>query len=145
MTSIATIKDIEIDQLDMLKSLGIRTTEKLLEAASTKRGRRLLAERSAAAAVTSTSFGYFDEQQLLRWANIADKLRIKGMGREYAELLCHAGVDTVRELKFRNAAHLAQSMATVNFTRSLVRFLPPQPLVTRWIEQAKSLPQMISY
>jgi predicted RecB family nuclease len=145
MTAITIIKDIEPDQIDMLKSLGIRTTEKLLEAASTRQGRRLLAERSAAAAITSTAFGYFDEQQLLRWANIADKLRIKGMGKEYAELLCHAGVDTVRELQFRNAGRLARSMATVNFTRSLVRFLPPQPLVTRWIEQAKTLPQMISY
>ena len=80
-----------------------------------------------------------------RWANIADKLRIKGMGKEYAGLLCEVGVDTVAELQYRNPARLAKSMAEANKKRKLVRFLPSEKLVTRWVEHARKLPRKITY
>jgi hypothetical protein len=86
-----------------------------------------------------------DEKRLLRWANIADKLRIRGMGKEYAGLLREVGVDTVRELRYRNPERLAKSMAEANKRRKLVRFLPSEKLVQRWVEQAKKLPQKITY
>ena len=132
--SISAIEDIGADDADKLKSVGIRTTEKLLEAAKSPSGRRQLA------AMTK-----LDEKRLLRWANIADKLRIRGMGKEYAGLLCEVGVDTVRELRYRNPARLAKSMAEANKRRKLVRFLPSEKLVQRWVEQAKKLPQKITY
>ena len=56
----------------------------------------------------------FDEKQLLCWANVADRMRIKGISKEYAELLQAAGVDTVKELKYRNPANLAKAMADAN-------------------------------
>jgi predicted RecB family nuclease len=132
--SIAAIDDIDADEAETLKSVGIRTTEKLLEAAKSPKGRKLLAAKTT-----------LDERQLLRWANIADKLRIKGMGKEYAGLLCEVGVDTVKELQFRNPARLAKSMAEANKKRKLVRFLPSEKLVTRWVEHARKLPQKITY
>ena len=132
--SIAAIDDIDADEAEALKSVGIRTTEKLLEAAKSPKGRKLLAAKTT-----------LDERQLLRWANIADKLRIKGMGREYAGLLCEVGVDTVKELQYRNPARLAKSMAEANKKRKLVRFLPSEKLVTRWVEHARKLPQKITY
>ena len=67
-----------------LKSAGIRTTEALLEAARTAKGRKALA--------TKTNL---TEQQLLEWANIADCMRIPGMGKAKAELLRATGVTTV--------------------------------------------------
>ena len=132
--SISAIEDIDTDDAEKLKSVGIRTTEKLLEAAKSPSGRRQLA------AMTK-----LDERRLLRWANIADKLRIRGMGKEYAGLLCEVGVDTVRELRYRNPGRLAKSMADANKRRKLVRFLPPEKLVRRWVEHAKKLPQKITY
>jgi hypothetical protein len=132
--SISAIEDIDADDTEKLKSVGIRTTEKLLEAAKSPSGRRQLA------AMTK-----LDERRLLRWANIADKLRIRGMGKEYAGLLCEVGVDTVRELRYRNPERLAKSMAEANKRRKLVRFLPSEKLVQRWVEQAKKLPQKITY
>ena len=86
-----------------------------------------------------------DEKKLLRWANIADKLRIKGMGKEYAGLLREVGVDTVKELKYRNPGRLARAMAEANKKRKLVRFLPSEKLVTRWVEHARKLPLKITY
>jgi predicted RecB family nuclease len=132
--SITAIEDIDADDAKALKSVGIRTTEKLLEAAKSPKGRKFLAGKTE-----------LDEKKLLRWANISDKLRIKGMGREYAALLCAVGVETVKELRYRNPARLAKAMAEANKKRKLVRFLPSEKLVTRWVEHARKLPQKITY
>ena len=131
---ITAIADIDADEAEALKSVGIRTTEKLLEAAKSPKGRKLLAARTQ-----------LDEKSLLRWANIADKLRIKGMGKEYACLLCEVGVDTVKELRYRNPERLAQAMAEANRKRKLVRLLPSVNLVTRWVDGARKLQAKISY
>ena len=132
--SITAIEEIDGDDAKALKSVGIRTTEKLLEAAKSPKGRKFLAAKTE-----------LDEKKLLRWANIADKLRIKGMSREYAGLLCAVGVETVKELRYRNPARLAKAMAEANKKRKLVRFLPSEKLVTRWVEHAQKLPQKITY
>jgi hypothetical protein len=132
--SITAIEDIDPDEVDALKSAGLRTAEKLLDAASSPKGRKILAVKTG-----------IDERRLLHLANIADKLRIKGMGNGYAGLLCAVGVDTVKELKYRNPERLAKSMADANKKRKLVRFLPSEKLVTRWVEHAKKLPLKITY
>jgi hypothetical protein len=117
-----------------LKPAGIRTTGKLLEAAKDPKGRKQLAAKINV-----------DEKRVLRWANMADRMRIKGVGEDYAELLEAAGVDTVRELKYRNPANLAKAIADVNAKRKLVRLLPSEKAVGRWIEHAKKLPLKITY
>ncbi len=117
-----------------LKSCGIRTTGRLLESAKDPKGRKVLAERTG-----------IDEKCVLRIANMADRMRIKGVGEEYAGLLEAAGVDTVKELKYRNPCNLAKAMATANTQRKLVRLLPSEKLIGRWIEHAKKLPLKISY
>ena len=101
-----------------LKALGIRTTEKLLELAATAKDRKILAEKLDVS-----------EQTVLRWANLADRMRIKGVREPYAELLKFAGVDTVKELKYRNPAKLAQAMADANAKRKLVQLLPSEKRV----------------
>lgn len=132
--SIAELEACEPGIAARLKSIGIRTTAKLLEAAKDPKGRKVLAERTG-----------LSPQCLLRAANIADKMRIKGIGGEYAELLEAAGVDTVRALKYRNPANLAKKMAEANKQRKLVRSLPSEKSIERWIEDAKKLPIKISY
>ncbi len=72
-------------------------------------------------------------------------MRIKGMGRGYSSLLHAVGVDTVRELRFRKPANLAKAMAEANAKRKLVRFLPSEKLIVRWVEQANKLPLKITY
>jgi hypothetical protein len=86
-----------------------------------------------------------DEKRILGWANLVDRMRIKGVGEDYAALLQAAGVDTIRELKYRNPERLAQAMADANAKRRLVRVLPSGRAVERWIESAKRLPPKISY
>jgi hypothetical protein len=131
---IADIAGIEPEMVAILKSHGVRTTAKLLEAAKNPKGRKALAEKTG-----------INEKSLLCWANMADRMRIKGVGEEYAGLLEAAGVDTVKELKYRNPCNLAKAIATANTQRKLVRLLPSEKLIGRWIEHAKKLPLKISY
>ncbi|MGH6790691.1 MAG: DUF4332 domain-containing protein [Pseudolabrys sp.] len=131
---ITDIEGIDRDVATALKSAGIRSTGRLLEVARTVKGRKALAARTG-----------IDEKQLLCWANVADRMRIRGISKEYAELLQAAGVDTVKELKYRNPANLAQAMAEANKRRKLVRLLPSEKVVVRWIDHAKKLPLKITY
>jgi hypothetical protein len=131
---ITDIDGIDGDVAGVLKSVGIRSTDRLLEAARTVKGRKVLSEKTG-----------FSERQLLYWANVADRMRIKGVRKEYAELLQAAGVDTVKELKYRNPLNLAKAMADANRKRKLVHVLPSEKMVRRWIESAKLLPQKITY
>ncbi|MBN9583233.1 MAG: DUF4332 domain-containing protein [Afipia sp.] len=117
-----------------LKALGIRTTAALLDKASTPRGRKALAASTG-----------ISEQQLLAWANVADCMRIKGMGKAKAELLRAAGVVTVREFVMRNPERLAQAMRDANDKRKLVQVLPSDKSVARLIEHARKLPLKITY
>jgi len=119
---------------EKLRSAGIRTTDRLLDAAKSPRDRKLLAEKTG-----------LDEKRILGWANLADRMRIKGVGEDYAGLLQAAGVDTVKELKYRNPAKLAKAMAEANAKRKLVRILPSDQVVERWIERAKRLQLKITY
>jgi hypothetical protein len=112
----------------------IRTTEKLLEASKTVKDRRILAEKLGVA-----------EQTVLRWANLADRMRIKGVREPYAELLKDAGVDTVRELKYRNPGRLADAMAAANAKRKRVNLLPTAKRVEHWIANARKLEPKIRY
>ena len=117
-----------------LKTLGIRTTDALLEAARTVKGRKALAARTG-----------ITEQQLLEWANVSDYMRIPGMGKAKVNLVRAAGVTTVRELALRNPARLAQNMKEVNTRRRLVRVLPSEKSVEQLIAQARKLQPKISY
>jgi predicted flap endonuclease-1-like 5' DNA nuclease len=85
------------------------------------------------------------ESQLLKWANMADLMRISGVGSEFSELLEAAGVDTVKELRNRNAENLAAKMAEVNATKKLTRSVPSGKVVTGWVEQAKTLEPLITH
>ncbi len=131
---ITAIEGLDADDAKTLKSVGIRTTAKLLERAQSPKGRRILSAKTG-----------LSEKVLLHWANCADRMRIKGMGRGYSSLLHAVGVDTVRELRFRKPANLAKAMAEANAKRKLVRFLPSEKLIVRWVEQANRLPLKITY
>jgi len=132
--AVMDIKGIGPLMADKLKKVGIRTTAKLLETAASAKGRKELAARIGV-----------DEKTILRWANLVDRMRIKGIGEDYAQLLQEVGVDTVKELKYRNVAKLASAMREVNKKNKLVRLLPSERRVQRWVDAAKVLPLKITY
>lgn len=117
-----------------LLAAGIKTTEQLLAAAKDPKGRKDLAGKTG-----------IDEARVLKWANMADLMRIKGVGEEYSELLEAAGVDTVKELKTRKPENLHAAMLAANEKRKLVRAMPSPKVVAEWVTQAKDLPPMMTY
>lgn len=119
---------------DKLIAAGVNKTSDLLDRGASAKGRTELA------AATGLS-----KEQILKWVNMADLMRVKGVGEEYSELLEAAGVDTVKELRNRKAENLTEKMAEVNESRKLVRRAPNLSEVTRWVEFAKTLDPMVSH
>ena len=134
MAKILQIEGIGPTYAQKLTATGITTTDALLEAGATPKGREELSEQTGIA-----------ESLILEWVNLADLFRIKGVGEEYSDLLEEAGVDTVVELSRRNAENLHAKILEVNETKQLVRRPPALSVVQRWIEQAKSLPRKVEY
>jgi len=117
-----------------LGAVGIANTGQLLDRAKDPKGRRTLAEEAG-----------IDGTYILKWANMADLMRIKGVGEEYSELLEVAGVDTVKELRTRNPENLHAKMTEINAEKKLVRVLPGADTVGDWVAQAKDLPPVMTY
>ena len=119
---------------ELLRQQGIDTADKLLQAAGSPAGRKELAGRTA-----------ISESRLLKWVNMCDLFRIKGVAGQFAELLEGAGVDTIRELRTRNAHNLALQLSEINEAERLCRTSPPERTVADWIRQAKSLQPMVTH
>ncbi len=119
---------------EKLRAIGIKSVTALLEKGATKKGRQEIAEKTG-----------LSDQLILKWVNMADLYRIQGIGSEYAELLEAAGVDTVKELRNRNAENLLAKMKEVNAEKKLVRQLPNLKMVQSWIDHAKTLEPKVSY
>jgi hypothetical protein len=131
---ITDIRGIGADTALILRSEGIRTTMALLQCAKTPKQRLKIAGKVGA-----------DDKRVLDWVTSADRMRVKGVGWEYSELLSAAGVKTVKELRFRNPQKLVDQMTQANNRRKLVRLLPSVKVVQRWIESAQKLPPAIRY
>ena len=117
-----------------LKDAGIKSTAALLEACAKKSGRKKVADDTG-----------ISEKLILEWTNLADLMRIKGIGKQFSELLEAAGVDTVKELRNRNAENTAAKMAEVNAEKKLTRSVPAASMVADWVAQAKTMDPIIEY
>ncbi len=117
-----------------LRDAGISTTEELLEACATKRGREKTAEATG-----------ISGKLILKWTNHADLFRIKGVAGQFSELLEAAGVDTVKEFRHRTAENLYKKMVEINDARNLCNRVPSATELQRMIDQAKELEPIITY
>ena len=134
MTNLADIEGIGATHADKLKAAGVGSVEALLKSAATPKQRADLAASSG-----------ISERLVLRWTNMADLFRIKGVGEQYSDLLEAAGVDTVPELAGRKPENLHAKLAEVNAEKKLVRRDPTLDEVTAWVEEAKTLPRLLTY
>lgn len=117
-----------------LQEAGISTVAELLEAGATPKGRDKLAETTG-----------ISHKLILRWVNHADLFRIDGVGPQFAELLEASGVDTVKEMRHRNAENLAAKMQEVNDVKKLTRRVPTATELQRMIDRAKELEPVVTY
>jgi predicted flap endonuclease-1-like 5' DNA nuclease len=125
---IVEIEGMDSSHAEILSSAGIRSTEQLLESCKTPHGRKVTALKTSIA-----------EEQLLRWANIADLSRIRGVAKQYLQLLATAGVLSMRDLRAAKADGLSQLLRQANEEKHLCKVTPSVAVVRKWIDQAKTL------
>lgn len=119
---------------ETLRSAGIKTTADLLARGATRKGREELAEATG-----------ISPKLILKWTNHADLFRIKGVAGQFAELLEASGVDTVKELRHRNAENLHQSMLKFNDLRGLCDRVPSVKELEKMIDEAAALEPVMTY
>ncbi len=134
MASIDAIEGIGHKYATKLRKARIRTTDALLKRGADRAGRKQLVAETG-----------FTTHQIMEWVNRADLFRVKGIGEEYSDLLEASGVDTVKELRTRNVANLTAKMAEINTKKRLVRRLPTESMVERWVTEAKNLNPVVKY
>lgn len=119
---------------EKLRLVGIKDTHELLHALSSPTKRSSVAKNTA-----------IPEKHILRFANMVDLFRIKGVCPQYSELLEASGVDTTKELAMRVPSNLLKKMDEVNSAKNLSKRIPTEKELVRWIEEAKSLSRIIEY
>ncbi len=133
---IETIEGVGAKYAKILRKNNIASTKALLTRGATKKGRKELAAETK-----------IDETLILKWCNMCDLMRVKGVAEEYSELLEVAGVDTVKELRKRKPVNLQAAMAEANAKRKkkLVRQVPGLKQVENWVNSAKALDPVMKY
>jgi predicted flap endonuclease-1-like 5' DNA nuclease len=112
-----------------LKAQGIGTTFQLLEKGAEPKSRRELARAV-----------HVPERTLDGWVQMADILRIKGVGPDVTRLLAACGVRTVAQLKTQDASKLSDEISKVNSKQHLSENPPSVEHLQAWIAQAQTLP-----
>ena len=132
MASISAIRSIGQRDATRLRKGRVRTTDALLREASSRPGRRAISKRTG-----------IPTADLLVWAQQAELMTVAGIGSEYADLLCAAGVETVKTLRRRNAANLMTALDQVNTKKRIVQRLPTLEMVQGWIDGASNLEPVV--
>ncbi|PIE25506.1 MAG: ferredoxin [Planctomycetota bacterium] len=131
---ITEVEGIGPSHSEKLKTVGIDSTDDFLKLCCSKKGRNEVAEKTG-----------ISQKLILSWTNMADLMRIGGIGKQFAELLEAAGVDTVKELATRNAANLATKMTEVNAEKNLTKGAVTEGQVQGWIDEAKKTDPVVTY
>ncbi|MCH6236415.1 DUF4332 domain-containing protein [Cognataquiflexum rubidum] len=132
--TITMIEGIGPANKEKLAAAGISTVEGLLEKGASKKGRKEIADASG-----------IGEGVILDWVNMADLFRINGIASQFAELLKAAGVDTVKELRTRNAENLHKALVETNAEKNLTRVVPALSQIEDFIAQAKLMQPVVTH
>ena len=128
------IGGIDEDQRGTLVDAGVTTTGELLVACSTEESRRDLALQTG-----------IEEASLLRWARLADLMRVSGVGYQYAELLDAAGIVALEALRSQDPDELAEQLAVINRKFKFARTCPGPVVLARWIAQARRMRPLLEH
>ncbi len=128
MSSINSINGMSHQEATSLRRARVRTTSTFLQIAASRSGRALLAKETG-----------ISSPKLLHWAKRAELMKVKNLGRDYADLLEAVGVDSVSDLRRRNSNSLHEVITKVNNKSQIVDRWPSEKRVDGWIEEAKGL------
>ena len=129
-------------QLANLESFDSTDIEKLIRArfmTTTDLVERVpgLADREVLSATTGVERGALE-----RLFAMADLMRVSGIGEPHAQLLAALETPTATVLATREAPILIKQMRRKNVEILVVRGMPPESTVARWIDDARKLPPL---
>ena len=133
MSSINSINGMSHQEATSLRRARVSTTSTFLQIAASRSGRALLSKETG-----------ISSPKLLHWAKRAELMKVKNLGRDYADLLEAVGVDSVSDLRRRNSNSLHEVITKVNNKSQLVDRLPSEKRVDGWIEEAKGLNTIVT-
>lgn len=128
------LKGVSPELRSKMNEHRIEHHEHLFEAALTPQKREELAAKLG-----------ITHEHMLKLANRADLARIHGVAGVYSELLEEAGVDTVKELRERNAEHLHAKLEEINQAKHLTKEVPSPKHIHHWISLAKRRRKFLQY
>ena len=117
---------------EKLKAAGIATTDDLLARGGNPRARRELAKKTG-----------LDEKKLKGYVEMADLLRIPGVGPDMVRLFGAVRVYTTRQLAQKDAKKFYDSVMAANDKQKVSQNPPEEKSIAAWIEKAKELPRVL--
>lgn len=133
MAKIGEIEGIGPVFREKLEKAGVLTTETLLEKGAAQAGRTALA--------ASTEI---EEKRIMTFVSRADFMRIKGVGRQFSELLQNVDIHTVDQLAAASADDVNAAMTKVNDVKKLTKVVPSVKQIQGFIDVAKGLDAVVS-
>lgn len=112
-----------------LQSLGITTTQQLLQKATTAQEKQEIAR-------------YLQQQpqQVSKWVIMADLARIPSVGCDYCGLILHAGIGSIAQLSQMHPQKLHRQVLRLQVSLFKRKdYCPPVEVVQKWILEAKQL------
>ncbi len=125
---IAYLESISPDEIAALEDAGARSTDDLLGRLADPAVRDAFEARTGIAPDT-----------LQRLGGMADLMRITGIAEPHTLLLDALNIGSVAALAGQDATALIKAMRRKNVEILVVRGMPPESTVARWINDAKAL------
>lgn len=133
MGRIRNLHCLKSNEVRRLVDFGVASTDRLLLIAAGRQGRQDLAQETG-----------LSEEKILEAAQLADLMRVKGIGCEYTRLLDRVGIHSLKQLGRRSPERLLEDFEAINDNGQVVRRLPSLDNVASWIAGAKRLQPLVS-
>jgi len=111
---------------------NVNSVQALLDAGATPQGREQLRSQTG-----------LPPQTILRWVQLADLMRVEGVGSDYSHLLRNAGITSVPMLAAQKPRPLLKKLTQTKEKQGGVRRLPYLEQVADWIQQASNLEPVV--
>jgi hypothetical protein len=125
---VAYLESISAEEIAALEGAGVHSTDDLLGRLADSDTRAGFGARTGLASET-----------VHRLAGMADLMRITGIGEPHTQLLDALDVGSTAALAQQDATALIKAMRRKNVEILVVRGMPPESTVARWINDAKVL------
>lgn len=117
----------------MLKKAKITTTGEILERGICRTSRENLANKLG-----------ISERLISKWVNLADLLRVKGIGKKYLKLLDKIGIGNLNKLSKQDPDNILQKINSLDEEDlKKIKRKPSKKTIRRWIEESRKTRKIV--